>query len=443
MTLFRGYRVQVVLRVVMLTASAAGAVALVAWTEFFYLPVAIAVATVVQLLGLIRYTEQTTRSVVHFLASVHQSDFTQGTAVRSRGSVQAELADAFEQVMAQFKSIRAEREEHLHYLQTTMQHIAVAVIAFRADGRIELINTAAKRLLDVPQLTFLDELVSLSPPLLQALRTMAPGDRTVVQVPYGAHDLHLALQATQFRLRGELHTLVSLHDIGSELDEQELDAWQKLTRVLTHEIMNSAAPIASLASTAHALLADSKADAETLTDARDALAAIERRSQALMHFSDSYRSFTTIEKPMFQVVQVVELIEPLATLLRRQMADEGVQFTLDITPPTLDLTADAELIEQVLLNLLLNALDAVRGQPEPRITVRASIDPRGRPLVQVSDNGSGIPDDLRERIFVPFFTTKAEGSGIGLSLARQIMRLHGGRLTLRSQPGETVFSLRF
>ncbi|MEM6646543.1 MAG: ATP-binding protein [Bacteroidota bacterium] len=443
MTLFRRYRVQVVLRVLLLAVSSGAAVAVLAWTDLFYLPVAIAVAVLLQLLGLIRYTEQTTRSVVHFLASVQQSDFTQGTATRSRGSVQADLADAFEQVMAQFKTIRAEKEEHLHYLQTTMQHIAVAVVAFRADGRVELINTAAKRLLDVPRLTFLNELSSLSPPLLQAMRAMEAGDRTVVEVPYGERDLHLALQATQFRLRGELHTLVSLHDIGSELDEQELDAWQKLTRVLTHEIMNSAAPIASLASTARTLLADPNTDADALTDARDALAAIERRSQALMHFSDSYRSFTTIEKPTFDVVKVAALVEPIATLLRRQMIDEGVQFSIAIAPPTLDLTADAELIEQVLLNLFLNALDAVRGQPAPRIAVRASIDLRGRVLLQVSDNGPGIPADLRERIFVPFFTTKAEGSGIGLSLARQIMRLHGGRLTLRSQPGETVFSLRF
>jgi signal transduction histidine kinase len=231
-----------------------------------------------------------------------------------------------------------------------------------------------------------------------------------------------------------------------------MEAWQQLTRVLTHEIMNSVAPISSLASTAHRLLADvppgdgaRSADAEEVADdAREAVETIERRSKGLISFVDSYRSFTKIPNPTFQVLDAGEMFENVRRLLRVQIEEHNLSCKIRVHPDPLELTADPELIEQVLINLTLNAMQAVENQDDARIEMRARIDRRSRPVLQIADNGPGIPPDVQDRILVPFFTTKEDGSGIGLSLSRQIMRLHGGTLTVRSEPNvETVFTLRF
>jgi two-component system nitrogen regulation sensor histidine kinase NtrY len=220
--------------------------------------------------------------------------------------------------------------------------------------------------------------------------------------------------------------------------------------VLTHEIMNSAAPIASLAATAGSLLARSGGDAgdggaaEAVHDTREALEAIQRRSEALMHFVASYRSFTQIRQPDFRAFPALDLFRQVERLFRVQAEERGIDLRHRVDPADLTLTADEELVEQVLINLLLNAMDAVAGRPAARVELRARLDRYGHVLLQVADNGPGIPPDLQERIFIPFFTTKPEGSGIGLSLSRQILRLHGGTLRVRSDPGaETVFTLRF
>jgi len=236
------------------------------------------------------------------------------------------------------------------------------------------------------------------------------------------------------------------------LEEQELEAWQKLTRVLTHEIMNSITPIASLASTIDGLIREAyakeeiveKSEVEALNDIQLAVQTIQKRSQGLQHFVDAYRNLTKIPKPNFQYFPIKDLFNRVERLMHPNITEKAVQFHVRVEPQTLELTADPELIEQVLINLILNALQAVEGRDNAMILLNAQLDGRGRIIIQVNDNGQGIPEENMDKIFIPFFSTKEGGSGIGLSLSRQIMRLHRGTIGVHSEPNtQTVFTLRF
>lgn len=444
--LFKRYRIQMIGRSLVLVGSAFLLSYLVGWTDYFYAPIAVSLFILVQVGALIRYTEKATRDVTHFLQAISQEDFSQGARAAGRGPLYDRLSNAFKDVMDEFTRVRTERESHARYLQTVVHHIGVALISFEPSGKVHLFNNAAKRLLGRPHLRHIQDLDTLSVPLAEKLLSLSSGEQAVLGIHQEERDLQLAIYGTRFRMQGEEHALVSIQDIRNELEEQEMDAWQKLTRVLTHEIMNSAAPIASLAATANRLLipADNTSSTETLHDTREALAAIEKRSQALMHFTQAYRSFTKISQPHFQVVRVASMFGRISRLLRVQTEEQDTTITLSVEPPELQIRADEEMIEQVLINLLLNAMDAVKGRENATILLSARLDRFGHALLQVRDNGHGIPAEIQERIFIPFFTTKAEGSGIGLSLSRQIMRLHDGSITVRSIPDqETVMTLRF
>ena len=282
---------------------------------------------------------------------------------------------------------------------------------------------------------------------MDTLKQISAGDKALVKVQDQGEWLHLSVYATEFVLRGIHFTLVSIQNIQSELEEKEMEAWQNLIRVLTHEIMNSVTPISSLAATVAELLDDMPEPAgqdHSLEDIRAAVKTIERRSEGLIHFVDAYRRLTKLPKPDFQIFPVADLFDQIHNLMAPQMESEEVEFETRIEPESLELTADPKLIEQVLINLIINAVHALKEKRPRRILLISRMDARGRVIIQVADNGHGILPEVQERIFIPFFTTKPSGSGIGLSLSRQIMRLHRGLISVSSEPGKnTVFTLRF
>jgi signal transduction histidine kinase len=342
-----------------------------------------------------------------------------------------------------FRKTRTEKEEHYRYLQTVVQHIGIGLIAYQPNGDVELINTAAKRLLGIPSLKNIQSLETFSKPLVDTLFQIKPKGRALIKVEDQNELLHLALYATEFKLRGEIFSLVSLQNIHSELEEREIEAWQKLIRVITHEIMNSITPISSLASTINEMLKE-EIDSESLTDVHDAAQTIQKRSQGLLHFVDAYRNLALIQKPNFQLFPVKELFSRVEKLMQANIKEKAIRLKINVDPKSLELTADPELIEQVLINLLLNALHSVEARKKAKIELSSRLDGRGRILIQVKDNGPGIVAEDLEKIFIPFFSTKEKGSGIGLSLSRQIMRLHHGSITVQSEPQkQTIFTLRF
>jgi len=449
---YKHFRINITIRIVFLSLSLLLFFYLIFRTDLFAALFITALMSIYQIYALIRYVEGTNRDLSRFFETIKYEDFSQTFKEDGRGTSFSELRNAFNDVVDAFRKARSEKEEHYHYLQTVVQHIGVGLIAFQKGGEVELINTAAKRLLKVPRLKNIKALESFSKTLVDKLLKLGPKERALVKIDDSGEMLHLALYSTEFKLGGQTISLVSIQNIQSELEKTEIDAWQKLIRVLTHEIMNSITPISSLASTMNELLIDNlsnlktedESEKETLDDMQQAVKTIQKRSQGLLHFVDAYRNLTLIPQPNFQVFAIQELFDRVGKLMQTNIKEKSINFTVSVEPKTLEVTADPELIEQVLINLLLNALQVLENQEDPKIQLVARLDDRGRILVQVSDNGPGITSENREKIFVPFYSTKDGGSGIGLSLSRQIMRLHNGTINVYSDPeNQTIFSLRF
>jgi signal transduction histidine kinase len=445
------FRIQVAFRAGGIAALAGAAAYLVLAYRLYVPALLVGAGAVYAAVSLVRYTEKITRDLTRFLESVRYADFTQRFTDDSRGRLFTDLREAFEEVTSEFRRLRAEKERQVRYLEQVVQHLGVALITYQEDGSVELMNSAARRLLRTGPIRHVEALERVHDGLAEVLQTLESGDRAMVRVEEEDRTLQLAVRVRRFRLQGEPHALASIQDLRNELEEKEMEAWQQLTSVLTHEIMNSVAPISSLASTAHRHLRTSTdgdpTSTEALEDVREAVSTIERRSESLITFVDAYRSFTDIPSPTFDVLDAREVLENVRRLLRSQIEEQALAVTISVEPSDLTLTADPDLLDQVLINLAMNAIQAVEDHPDNnqgRIDLRAYVDRRSRPVLQVEDNGPGIPPDVQEKIFVPFFSTKEDGSGIGLSLSRQIMRLHGGRISVRSTVGEgTTFTLRF
>jgi len=449
---YRRFRINCILRVISLGATLALFFFLLFKTTLHAALFILGVAILYQSYALIHYIEKTNRDLTRFFQSIKFSDFSQSFKDSDQGKSFANLRAAFNEVLDAFRKARSEKEEHYRYLQTIVQHVGIGLIAFQPDGKVELINTAAKRLLGVAQLKNIKSLESWSSLLVKTLFKLKPKEKAQVRIDDINELLQLALYATEFKLRDHTYTLVSIQNIYTELEEKEIDAWQKLIRVLTHEIMNSITPISSLATTINELIKDSAnlrpaqktEDDETLTDICDAAQTIQKRSEGLLHFVDAYRNLTLIQKPNFQIFPIKELFTRAAKLIQINLKDKNIELEIKIEPKTLELAADPELIEQALINLLLNALYAVEGRENAKIILLARLDGRSRTIIQVKDNGSGISKDNLDKVFIPFYSTKEGGSGIGLSLSRQIMRLHNGTISVQSKPEvETTITLRF
>jgi two-component system nitrogen regulation sensor histidine kinase NtrY len=444
------FYINCIIRVLLLS----GTICLLAYlffkTDFLAAAIFISLFSAYQIFALIRYVTKTNRDLTRLLDSIKYSDFSQSFTNSLKGAGFEELHGAFTGVIKEFQRAKIEKEEHFRFLQTIIDHVGIALIAFNNDGEVELINNAAKKLLKIPRLGNIKDLESISPSLTDKLINLSPGDKHLVKLKQDDDLLQLSIYATGFILRQQQLILVAMQNIQNELEEKEMVSWQNLIRVLTHEIMNSITPIASLASTATGLLKNGKECQvpedvnEIIVDVRHAVNTIERRSKGLITFIDNYRKLTRIPKPDFKIVQVKDLFKRIESLMKDQLEKNSIKFNTELDPVSLTITADPALIEQVLINLCKNSVEAVNGITNPKIKLKAGTDGQGNSVIKVKDNGKGIAEDVLERIFIPFFTTKPEGSGIGLSLTRQIVRLHKGTIGVASTPNEkTVFKLRF
>jgi two-component system nitrogen regulation sensor histidine kinase NtrY len=449
---FKNYRLNIVIRVSLLVVT----VFLLFYSlksNFFVAPVIVAVIVIFQVASMIRYLDKTNRELTSFLQSIRFSEFTRTFQIEGMGGTYNELNKAFNEVMQDFQKVRAEKEESFHYLQTIVQNIDVSVIAYSADGNIELINKTAKKLFQLASIKNIKALETLSPELVKTLLSIKPGENKLVKVQYEDDFLQLAIYATTIKVKDKLIYLVTIKDIQNVLEEQETEAWQKLIRVLTHEIMNSITPIASLSSTLELMLKgmvgqsdneELKIDRESVGEIQEALKTINKRSTGLLYFVNTYRNLTRIPKPDFKLCRIKELFDNIEKLMADEIRKCSIDFIVRVEPESLEFTADEQLIEQVLINLLKNSIHALNGRQSAKIQLLAFMNKRGRITLQVIDNGPGILKDVLDKIFIPFFTTKPSGSGIGLSLSKQILRLHNATITAHSEPdAETVFTMTF
>ena len=327
-------------------------------------------------------------------------------------------------------------------------------MAYQKDGTVEMINNSAKKLFNVQSLKNIQLLETWSPGLKSVFFDIKPGGNELIKVKKGEDILQLSIYATQFIINERDIILVSIKNIQSELEEQEMKAWQKLIRVLTHEIMNSIAPIASLTSTVNVMVKEvakelrpqitGDFDTETFDDIIEALETVHKRSTGLIHFVEKYRDLTKIPNPNFRIYKIKEQFENIYNILKKEIDEYEINFNIIVVPEMLEVTADEQLIEQVLINLVKNSIHALESVEKGEIKLNAYINNNGKRVMQIYDNGQGIIKEVGEKIFIPFFTTKSSGSGIGLSLSKQIMRLHGGNIKVVSEPFvETCFTLTF
>lgn len=448
---FSNFRISIIIRIILLFLSTYLIVYLFSFDNRYVSPIIVGAIILFQLYELFRFAETTNRKLTRFLESIKYSDFSSGFAHDNKlGNTFKQLNQAFNEVLEAFRQTRAEKEEHLSYLHTVVQHVGTGLLSFDAEGKIGLMNTTAKRFLQMSQMRNIIELKPKNPELYRKLMDLKPGDKALMRK---SNDLSLAIHSTELRLRGDTYKLVALQNIQTELQQKEIEAWQNLTRVLRHEIMNSITPIASLTETLNQILKEDiqKTDKdqyslndESVEDLMDGLNTIENRSKGLVKFVDAYRDYTTIPKPKFNQVKVIKLFDHLNHLLGAEMESLGIEFITTLIPENIEIMADKELIEMVLINLIKNAKEALIEKDEPKIEIRCRLDSGQKIIIEVKDNGPGIISEAIDRIFIPFYSTKKEGSGIGLALSRQIMQLHHGSLSVKSDPDIfTIFTLQF
>jgi len=342
------------------------------------------------------------------------------------------------------------QDSDYQFLRNIVQHIGIGIITFKKDGAVQIVNSATKRLLRISQIQNISELNSTSMELTEAFKTLKTGGHQLLRLRIREETVHLSLYAIELTLREEEIKLISMTNIQSELEAKEMEAWQNLVHVLTHEIMNSVTPISSLAGTVDEDLKKQLENSnftlskDQIEDIHLSLQTISRRSDGLIEFVNKFRNLTVVPKPKISEIALKPLLEDIAKLHKRELFDNQISITTLVNPPQLSILADKSLIEQILINLIKNSIQSFDSQGDKEIKLSGYTKNNGRPVISVSDNGSGIEPEALDKIFIPFFSTKKAGSGIGLSLSREIMRAHGGRILVQSKlDNGTEFQLHF
>lgn len=402
-----------------------------------------------QLIFLIGYSENSFKKVRQFLNNIKQNNYSNVYPVKFDGTEIDDLHIEFNAILAKLKEDQAEKEANYQYFRSVFQHLSIGLITFDEEGKTQIVNTAAKRMLSISNLSNISEVEKINKELHHAIHSLRTGGSELIKIAHPDGIMQLSVYVIELVMRESKFKLVSLQNIQSELEEKEMEAWQNLIKVLTHEIMNSIAPISSLAATVKGDMESkinsvSNLEANDLEDYLMALSTIEKRSEGMIKFVSDFRSLAHIPAPKFQAIQLLSLFEHLEVLLQHQFDQLQIQFRKKIEPEDLILFGDQTLIEQVLINLIQNAIQAVEDSVTRVIWLEAFIDESGKIIIEVADSGKGIDEEALPKIFIPFFTTKKKVSGIGLSLSKQIMRRHKGNIQVRSELGNgTVFKLIF
>lgn len=437
---FRNFRFQVIGRVLVLALG----LAILMWCLFegYYLRSAyVGFAVVVLIIEFIRYADRMNHEVKAFLLSISQHDFTSVFPDKGKGNSFNQVHQALNHITGLFREISSQKEIQHRYLEMLVEHVRVGILSFTEDENIHIANGAVKQMLSRKVLGNLKALESIDSHLLTTIREIRSGETRLVNVAVDREILNLSIHASEFRLDTTYYKLISLQDIRKELDVREVESWQKLIRVLTHEIMNSIAPISSLSETLHTLVIRNEARmiADLYEPLEKGLNAIKIRSEGLHGFTEAYRRLTRLPQPKFQQVDLLNIINRVVALLKSDLDKQRI--TLSVLGDSEPANVDPELIEPVLINIIQNAIDALNKTPYPKISIYLKRKSENM-LLEIADNGPGISPEIIDKIFIPFFTTKTGGSGIGLALSKQIIQLHSGYIRVASAPGAgTVFSI--
>jgi nitrogen fixation/metabolism regulation signal transduction histidine kinase len=446
--IYKQYEWRFVLRVLALFITITAAAFIIVKGFFIYLVFVLPVI-VYQMIELIRFQKKAQDEVNQFVESIHYRDFSRHFDERRAPNELKPLRKGFNEINSTFKLISRERETQYHYLQKVLELVDTGIVSYDAEtGETGWINEAFKNLLSIPYLKTIHSLEKREPALYHDVINIKPGDSKVVSLTRNQQLIKVLVTASVLRSDNRLYKLLAFQNVSEALDETESKAWQKLLNVMTHEIMNSVAPISSLADTLKNRLkspeiANSPVSSQ-LEDLELGIDTIKRRSEGLLKFTESYRNLNKITKLDLKKVLVRDLFENLSNLMQPTLEKKHIELEIILRDPTLAIEADINLVEQVLINLLVNGIEAVKDRESPRIVLSAELQANHKTIVKISDNGVGMPPELLDKIFIPFFSTRKTGSGIGLSLCKQIMLLHKGNIQVQSSEGMgSAFLLQF
>lgn len=417
--------------------------------EWYFAEILLLPIIIYQFVDYYNYHKKVQSEVEQFVESVHYRDFSRYFEVKKAPAELQPFRSGFNEINTTFKVISKEKETQYLHLKTILEIVDTGIISYEmSGGEILWMNESLKNLLQIPYLKTIHSLEKRNAKLYQEILALNAGENVVSSISRNQDSFKVLLSASMFRNDEKIFKLIAFQNINEALDEGESQAWQKLLSVMTHEIMNSVAPISSLAETLkdriHESMEQQVHSKEALEDIETGISTIKKRSEGLLRFTETYRSLSKITRASVSKILIIELLEHIQQLMQPTLDKKSISLEIILRDPFLTLEADASLIEQVLINLLLNAIDAVKDHPQPRISITAEVRLNGKITIRIADNGSGIKPEVMDKIFIPFFSTKKAGSGIGLSLCKQVMMLHKGSIQVQSVDNQgTVFTLQF
>ena len=421
--------------------------------EYYLSLIGIGILIIYQVYNLVHYVNRTNRKLAHFFNSVRFEDSVLNYSHDHEGKIFDSLNSSMNELNHSIGEMRRQNARQSIFLNNLVEQVGVGLISYTRDGNVEIFNNTAKKLLQISHLSNIGDIGIRYPELFKCIVELQPDNHQVIKVITEQSVLFLSLKLSIFISEKETLNLLSIQNIRVELEQNELDSWQKLIRVLAHEISNSISPITSLANTTKkyfikkdtgSMMRIGELDDALLHKTVDSLDTIESTGRGLIDFVGKYKSLTALPQPKFEKFIIRDLFDKLQTLLIEEADTNNIVLEFSSSPNNLELTADFSLLEKVLINLIKNAFQALDKSYDGKVQVSAFNNVENRVVIEVRDDGDGIPSNIMDDIFIPFYTTKNSGSGIGLSLSRQIMRLHSGTITVHSMPNkETVFSLVF
>ncbi len=417
--------------------------------RLFFNQIILSVILVIQIVEMARYINHTNRELAKFLLAIKYDDFAISFQKSKLGRSFRDLHEAFEEVVDAIQNAKIEKEAQLQYLQEAVNQVDIGIISIENNDRVVLLNNAAKKLLNLQELHTQKRLAEIAPKFIQEVTNLGNEGKKLIELEAGEEVRTLSVNTKTMIMLDKKYQHITFQDIRGEIEQKEIEAWHKLIRILTHEIMNTITPVSSLTETMKSMLEKdgeqiplSELDEETIGDLRFSLKTVQKRSDGMLTFVDDYRKLTKVGKPNLESISIKELFDEQVQLLKAELAKNNIALSATCEPEDLRIELDPHLIEQVLINMITNSKHALKGVQNASINLKGYS--KDYDIIEIGDNGAGIAEKELKEIFVPFFTTKKEGSGIGLSLSKQIMHLHGGNIKVESKPGEgTIFKLFF
>jgi nitrogen fixation/metabolism regulation signal transduction histidine kinase len=400
---------------------------------------------------LLNQVNKTNADLEKFFTSVQDHDSSVQFSQNAENNSFRKLHDRLNDLNTIIHNAKIENERTSHFLQSVVDYVDIGLLSFDSKGCIKIYNKAVKRYLEVQQPRHLSALRNMDNEILEIINTIKPGQEILHKMKIDNLLQSILIKASELNFENDVIKLVSFQDITNELDKKELDSWKRLIRVLTHEIMNSISPITSLTSVISGYfkkqeddkpVSPEKIDHQIVYKTLSGLNTIEETGKGLLDFVDKYRSLTSLPKPNLSKFTIDNLFRKCKILMESDISN-NIIITSSVFPEDIAIVADYAQVEQILINLIKNANEAISAEKNGTIQLKAFYS-ENNTIIQVEDDGIGISGDIIDDIFVPFYTTKENGSGIGLSLSKQIMQNHDGTISVNSIPDKgSIFTLKF